>query len=109
MSAYRKGYSTNHVLTQFIENWRKPLDKIFFTGAVLIDLSQTFDYIPHDFLIAKLHAYGLGFGTVTCRFTYLKKRKQKVSINNISSLLEIILSGVPQGLILASILCKYIP
>ena len=60
-----KGYSTNHVFIRFIENWKISLDKNLFTGAVLMDLSKAFDSIPHDLLIAKLHAYGLSFDTVT--------------------------------------------
>ena len=54
MSAYRSGYSTNHVLIRLIENWRHALDNNLFTGAVLMDLSKVFDCIPHDLLIAKL-------------------------------------------------------
>ena len=65
-----------------------------------MDLSIAFDSIPHDLLKAKLHAYGLGFDTVT----FLKQRKQKVSVNSISSLFETILSGVPQGSIPGPIL-----
>ena len=42
-----------------IEEWRENLDKKFFVGAVLTDLSKAFDCIPHDLLIAKLSAYGL--------------------------------------------------
>ena len=104
MSAYRRGYSANHVFIRLTENWRKALDNNLFTGAVLTDLSKALDCIPHDLLIAKPYAYGLGFDTVTFLFTYSKKRKQKVSINNISSLFEIILSGVPQGSMLGPIL-----
>ena len=57
ISAHRKGYSTNHVLIRLIESWRTTLDKNLFAGAVLMDLSKTFDCISHDLLIAKLHAY----------------------------------------------------
>ena len=64
-----------------------------------MDLLKAFDCILHDLLIAKLHAYGLGFDTVTFIFTYLKQRKQKVLINNILFML----SGVPQGSILGPI------
>ena len=57
-----------------------------------MDLSKAFDYIPHDLLIAKLHAYGLRVDTATSLFTYPKERKGKVSVNNISSFFEITLS-----------------
>ena len=104
ISAYRKGYSTNHVLIRLIENWRTTLDKNLFTGAVLMDLYKAFDCIPHHLLIAKLHAYGLSFDTVTFLNSYLKDRKQNVRINNIFSAFQNILSGVPQGSILGPIL-----
>ena len=69
-----------------------------------MDLSKAFDCIPSDLLIAKLHAYGLDFDTVTFLHNYLKHRKQSVKIKNISSFLRTILSGVPQGSILGPIL-----
>ena len=58
ISAYQKTYSTNHVLIRLIENWKKSLDQNKFVGAVLMDLSKAFNCIPHDLLIAKMHAYG---------------------------------------------------
>ena len=86
ISAYRKGYSTNHVLLRLIENWKAALDSnLFTTGAVLMDLSKAFDCISHDLLIAKLHAYGFSFETLTFRNSYLRNRKQCVKINNICS------------------------
>ena len=103
ISAYRKGYSTNHVLIRLIENWKTTLAKNLFTEAVLMDLSKAFDCIPHDLLIAKLHAYGLSFDTVTFLNLYLKDRKQNIRINNIFSAFQNILSGVPQGSILGPI------
>ena len=69
-----------------------------------MDLSKAFDCIPHDLLIAKLHAYGLSFDTVTFLNSYLKDRKQNVKINNIFSAFQNISSGVPQGSILGPIL-----
>ena len=69
-----------------------------------MSLSKAFDCIPHDLLITKLHAYGLSFDTVTFLKSYLKDRKQNVTINNIFSAFQNILSGVPQGSILGLIL-----
>ena len=81
MAVYRKKYSTNHVLTRLIESWKKSLDKTFLVGTVLMDLSKAFDCIPHDLLIAKLHAYGFSHKTVASIYLYLKRRKQKVKVN----------------------------
>ena len=103
MSAYRSRYSMNHVLILLIENWRHALHNNLFSGAVLKDLWKAFDCIPHDFLIAKLHAYGLHFDTVTFLHNYFKHLKQYVRINNISSFFRTILSGQPQGSILGPI------
>ena len=79
ISAYKKGYSTNHVLRRLIENWRTTLDKNLFTGAGLMDLSKASDRIRHDLLIANLHAYGLSFDTVNFLNSYLKDWKRNVS------------------------------
>ena len=75
IAAYREHYSSNHVLIRLIENWKKALDKKFFKGVVLMDLSKAFDCIPYDLLIAKLHAYRFSDKTVTFIYSYLKRRK----------------------------------
>ena len=97
ISAYRKGYSTNHVLLKLIENWKAALDSNLFTGAVLMDLSKGFNCIPRDLLIANLHAYGFCFEMLTFLNSYLRNHKQCVKINNICTDFLEILSGVPSG------------
>ena len=82
----------------------KALDEKFLVGRVLMDLSKACDCIPHDLLIAKLHAYGFSQKTVTFIYSYLKCRKQKVKVNNFLSDFLTLLSGVPQGSILGPIL-----
>ena len=49
-----------------IEKSRKFLDIGGHAGALLTDLSKTFDYIDHELLTAKLHAYG--FDTDALKF-----------------------------------------
>ena len=84
ISAHRRGYSTNHELLRLIENWKAALDSNLFTGAVLMDFSKAFDCIPHDLLIAKLHAYGFSSEMLTLN-SYLRNCKQSVKTNNICS------------------------
>ena len=104
ISAYRKSYSSDHVLIRLIESWKKSLDQKKFVGAVLMDLSKAFDSIPHDLLIAKMHAYSFSKNSLVFFYSYLKRRKQSVRINNTHSIFQILLSGVHQGSILGPIL-----
>ena len=71
IAAYRKTYSSIHVLIRLIENWKKHLDNKKIVGTVLMDLSKAFDCIPHDLLIAKLHAYGFNKKALTFLYSNL--------------------------------------
>ena len=84
--------------------WRESLDLGGNFGALLADLSKAFDCLPHDFLIAKLHAYGLDMPSLKLLHSYLTKRRQRVKINNTYSSWSEILFGVPQGSILGPLL-----
>ena len=104
IAAYRKTYSSSHVLIRLIENWKKHLDNKKIVGTVLMDLSKIFDCFPHDLHIAKLHAYGFNKKVLTFLYSYLKRRKQSIKINDTENFFQILLSGVPQGSILRSVL-----
>ena len=104
IAAYRKTYSSSHVLIRLIENWKKHLDNKKIVGTVLMDLSKAFDCIPHDLLIAKLHAYGFNKNALIFLYSFLKHRKQSVKINDMGSFFQILLSVVPQGSIRRCIL-----
>ena len=62
-----------------------------------MDLSEVFDTINHDLLIAKLKAYGFSKEALKLMESYLKNRKQKVHINDKFSSERDVIAGVPQG------------
>ena len=65
IEAYRKVYSSSNVLIRLTENREEHLDSKKIVGTVFMDLSKTFDCIPNDLLIAKLHAYGFNKKALT--------------------------------------------
>ena len=69
-----------------------------------MDLSKTFDCIPHDLLVAKLYTCGINLNTVTFIYPYIKRRKQNIKVCDILSSYQTLLSRVPQGLVLGPIL-----
>ena len=69
-----------------------------------MDLSEAFDCIHHNLIIAKLAAYGIEKQNLRLIYSYLKGRKQCVKINNIYSDYNEIVSGELQGSILGPIL-----
>ena len=107
VAAYRKAYSTQHVLIRLVEDWKSKLDNDFIVGAVLMDLSKAFDCIPHDFIIAKLHEYDFDENALLLVYSYLKNSIQSVRISNVYSPYQDIMSGVPQGSVLGHILFNF--
>ena len=72
--------------------------------AVLTDLSEAFDCIDHNLLIAKLNAYGFEKRSLEFIHSYLTKRKQRTKVDSAFSSWEMLLSDVPQGSILGPLL-----
>ena len=80
--AYRTNYSSKHVISRLLEEWRKKLDNNFVVGAVLTDLSKAFDCILYDLLITKLATYCLSEEALMYVLFCLSNRKQCVRIND---------------------------
>ena len=74
---------------------RANLDQNKIIGEVLLDLSEAFNYIHYDILIAKVNAYGFDRKALKLIYSYLKGRKQSVRIQNIYGNFTELLSGVP--------------
>ena len=78
---YAAIYSTQQCLIPLIEKWKSVTDKGKSFGALQTDLSKDFECLPHEFLIAKLHAYGSSLAALGLVRSYLSSRKQRTKIN----------------------------
>ena len=59
-SSFRKGYGTRYCLLLILEISKGATDNNKVFGALSTDLSKAFDWLSHELLITKLHAYGRG-------------------------------------------------
>jgi len=104
LCGFRKGHSTQHALLRLLHKWQSNLDNSCIVGTVLMDLSKAYDCLPHELLIAKLAAYGVGHHSLTLLNDYLTKRLQRTKFGtSFSDWLEVLL-GIPQGSILGPLL-----
>ena len=104
LSAFRKKYGCQHVLTKLIEDSKSALDKHMHVGLLLLDLSKAFDCLPHRLLWCKLHAYGVSRGACSLLHSYLNNPFQRVKISASRSDCVKMTKGVPQGSILGLML-----
>ena len=73
-------------------------------GVVYLDFQKAFDKVPHQRLLLKLNAHGIGNDVINWIEKWLTHRKQGVIVDGEISNWKSVLSGVPQGSILGLIL-----
>ena len=83
-----------------LEKWKRFIDRGKVFGALLTNLSKTFDCLNHNLLIAKLNAYGFSLPALRLIHIYLLNRQQRTRIKNSYSTWMEIAFGVPKRSIL---------
>ena len=71
---------------------------------ILLRFKKAFDTVPHQRLLLKLKAIGIGNGMINKIEKWLIDRRQRVVVDGEVSNWKSVLSGVPQGSVLGSIL-----
>ena len=79
---FRNGYSSQYCLLVMLDKWKNAVDKGKQFGALLTDLSKTFDCLSHELLIAKLNAYDFDLPALKLIQSYLSNRKRRTKINS---------------------------
>ena len=96
LAGFSKNQNTQHCLVNVLEKWKSTLDKDGFVVVMFVDLSKVFETMYYDSLIAKLGAYGFQEDALVFMKSYFTNRQQRVRVNINFSMLEEIISGVPQ-------------
>ena len=105
---FRKGYSTQHCLLIMLETWRRSVDQGKVFGTLLTDLSKACDYLDHEFLTAKLNAYGFSLSALQLINHYLSNKKPRAKIKNTYSTWLDIIFGFLHSSILGPLLFNVI-
>lgn len=101
---FRKGLSCDTQLIEFTHEIFNNMDENLPTDSIFIDFSKAFDRVAHCRLIAKVSSLNLDSLTVSWIRNFLCFRKQCTVIDNMSSPLSEVTSGVPQGSVIGPLL-----
>ena len=101
---FLKGRSTSLQLLKVLEEWTQILDRGRGIDCVYCDFQKAFDKVPHRRLMAKIWSYGIRGKLYRWIETFLTNRKQHVAVNGQKSSKNLVLSGVPQVIVLGPFL-----
>ena len=101
---FRKKRSCTTQLLEVMEDITKLLDNKIPVDIIYLDFRKAFDTVPHERLLVKLEAYGIGGSIVNWIRNFLVNRHQVVRVGEEISGKIAVKSGIPQGSILGPIL-----
>ena len=88
------------MLLHLIEDWKDALDKNSVVGTVIMDLSKLSFWFATTRLIMKLPAYGISTHSLHLVKSYLTNRRQRVRVEDVTSYVSYVNSGVPRDFVL---------
>ena len=97
---FRKGKSCTTNLIEYLETLTKFIDEDEPVDVVYLDLAKAYDTVPHNRLIAKIQAHGIGGNLLQWIQAWLSNRRQKVVTQGAESSWKKVTSSVVQGSVL---------
>ena len=102
--AYRKGLGTCDELLCVSHALQSALDRGQEVRIIQIDCSAAFDRVNHQRILYKLCSVGIGGSVLSILTQFLSDRSQHVMVDGCRSKLVNVVSGVPQGSVLGTLL-----
>ena len=97
---FQSGKSTEHAIIDIQENILSSFEQGRIPCCIFLDFAKAFDTVNHSILLQKLNHYGIRGNALQLIESYLTDQEQCVQLNNVTSDLDLIKHGVPQGSIL---------
>ena len=94
---FRPNHSTSNTTATFIDDIYTAMNNNQVLIATYIDAMKAFDTVNHDILLKKAQKYGIVGDVFEWLKNYLSERFQCTIANNITSCIEPVTCGVPQG------------
>ena len=101
---YRARRSTTTAVLSIQDEILRDMENNIYTCVVFCDLSNAFDTLPHETILAKLRVYGFTESSVNWYRSYLAKRAQFIGLGGAKSDTKKIIRGLPQGSLNGSII-----
>ena len=101
---FQSGKSCFTNLLIFLEEITKLLDEGIPVDVLYMDFKKAFDSVPHQRLLKKIKAHGIGGKLYSWIEVWLCNRKQRVVLKGETAEWENVKSGVPQGSVLGPLL-----